>query len=168
MLTERQKQNDQSLTPVSTSRLIRKEETEVRELRQEFDRRVEHEVDIGFKSYVLAAERVLRSDPRNMAMAYADATDQAGLAQRVGEVMAAGKKAATAAKISLLDAVMRILQSEREVAQKIGGDWLDRQARIEINNLNLGGNISRSYPVALRLSPAQRFPKWRRWRIPAP
>ena len=47
MLTERQKQNDQSLTPVSTSRLIRKEETEDRELRQEFNRRVEHQVDIG-------------------------------------------------------------------------------------------------------------------------
>jgi hypothetical protein len=38
MLAEGQKQNDQSLTPMSTSRLIRKEETEVRELRQEFDR----------------------------------------------------------------------------------------------------------------------------------
>jgi hypothetical protein len=86
-----------------------------------------------------------------MAMAYADATDQAGLAQRVGEVMAAGKKAATAAKISLSDAVMRILQSERDTARKIGGDWLDRQARIEINNQNLGSSLSVAYPIALRI-----------------
>ena len=61
-----------------------------------------------------------------MAMAYADATDQAGLAQRVGEVMREAKKASAVARISMSDEVMRILQSERDTARKIGGDWLDR------------------------------------------
>ena len=99
----------------------------------------------------LAAQRVLLSDPKNMAMAYADATDQAGLAKRVGEVMREAKKASAVARISMSDAVMRILQSERDTARKIGGDWIDRQARIEINNQNLGSSISVAYPIALRI-----------------
>ena len=125
-------------------RLIRKEETEERELRQEFDRRVEHQIDTGFKSYDLAAERVLRSDPKNMAMAYADATDQAGLARRVGEVMAAAKKAATAGKIPLSTAVMRIL-ARRGASRRARsrGDWLNREAMTRINNLNLGSRSIR-------------------------
>ena len=86
-----------------------------------------------------------------MAIAYADATDQAGLARRVGEVMSAAKKASAAAKISLSDAVMHILQGQRDVAQKVAGDSLDREAMIQINNLNLGASIDTAYPVALRL-----------------
>ena len=81
--------------------LLREKKAEERALRQEFDRRVEHEINSGYKDYDFAAERVLRSDPKNMAMAYADVTDQAGLAQRVGEVMSAAKKAAALAKIPL-------------------------------------------------------------------
>ena len=95
------------------SALLREEKAEEQEIRQEFDRRVEHQVNSGFKSYALAAERVLRSDP-NMAMAYADATDQTALARRVGEVMNAAKKAAGVAKIPLQDAVRQILEGQRD------------------------------------------------------
>lgn len=91
--------------------LLHAEADQEQSAREEFARRVEHQVDIGFKSYDLAAERVLRSDPRNMAMAYADATDQAAVAQRVGEVINSAKKAAGVAQISLHDAVRQILES---------------------------------------------------------
>jgi hypothetical protein len=86
-----------------------------------------------------------------MAMAYADATDQAELAQKVGEVMSAAKKAAGVAKIPLSDAVRQILEGQRDTSSKIAGDWLSREAMIQINNLNLGSSIDQTYPVALRL-----------------
>ena len=37
------------------------------------------------------------------------------------------------------------------MAKKVAGDWMDHAARTAVNNLNLGGDMSRSYPVALRL-----------------
>ena len=131
--------------------LLRQEKAEERETRQEFSRRFEREMGAGSKNYSLAeaAKRVPRRDPR-MAMAYADATDQAGLAQRVGEVMSAAKKAAGMAKIPLFDAVRQILENERDTSRKIAGDWLSREAMIQINNLNLGSSIDQAYPVALR------------------
>ena len=52
---------------------------------------------------------------------------------------------------SQVDAVRQILEGQRDVAQKIAGDWLDRQARIEIKNQNLGSSIDQAYPIALRL-----------------
>jgi hypothetical protein len=109
-----------------------------------------NEVDSGIE-YGLAAEKVLRRDPKVMAYAYADATDQSALAQRVGELMVGAKRASTAAKIPLHTAVVRILENEADASRKIAGDWLDREAMIQINNLNLGSSVDRAYPVALRI-----------------
>jgi hypothetical protein len=57
-----------------------------------------------------------------MVNAYADDSDSAGLTRRVGEIMAAAKKASSAAKIPMSDVVMKILQGEADVARMVAGD----------------------------------------------
>jgi hypothetical protein len=132
-------------------RALMKEETaQEEEDRQEFSRRTEAYQSEFKKTYAQAAQMVAAHDP-DMVNAYADDSDSAGLARSQGEIWRAAKRASSAAKISISDAVMRILQSEPQVAKKIGGDWLDRQARIEINNQNLGSSISVAYPISLRI-----------------
>ena len=131
--------------------LMRQEEAEEQEAREEFARRVPVYQAEFKKTYAQAAKMVAAHDD-NMVQAYAygDA-DSPGLVRRQGEVWQAAKQASTAAKNSMSDAVMRILRDERDVAKKIGGDWLDVKARVEINNQNMGSVISVAYPIALRI-----------------
>ena len=128
------------------------EDAAEQEARQEFDRRVEREMGAGSKNYSLAeaAERVLRRDP-NMAMPYADATDQGALAQRVGEVMNAAKKAAGASQYFIAGCRSSNLgrtasssaKDRRRLDRSLGG-CSNQQSQ-------LGGDQATAYPVALRI-----------------
>ena len=130
--------------------LVHEDQAAERGARAEFDRRVEHEVNAGY-DYDLAAEKVLRRDPQVMSYGYAESTGQSAISDRAGEVMAAAKKASSAAGISMSDAVLRILQDEPDVARKLAGDFLDNKAMTAINNENLGSSISEAFPVALKI-----------------
>jgi hypothetical protein len=50
--------------------------------------------------------------------------------------------------MTMADAVLQILQNERDVSQKIAGDWLSATARTTINNENMGSSIDDAFPVA--------------------
>jgi hypothetical protein len=52
---------------------------------------------------------------------------------------------------SQVDAVRQVLEGQRDVTQKIAGDWLDHQALVQINNLNLCSSQDTAYPLALRI-----------------
>ena len=104
---------------------------------EKFDRRTEvYRSEFSFlKTYKTAQKMVAETNHEMAAVYQADETPPS-----IGDVMAAAKKATGASKVRLDVAVMRILEGERAVSQRIAGDWLDHMALVQINNLNLGSS----------------------------
>lgn len=130
--------------------LMKQEDAEEREAHAEFAERVPaYEEEFGLKTYE-AAQTVLAHDDA-LSYGYGD-SDPTSLVRRQSELWKLAKDMTNGGKTTMASAVLQLLQNDHDVSRKVAGDWLSATAKVAINNLNLGSDVEKAFPVAFRLT----------------